>query len=253
MQRLEVLEEHPSAPFKMLASTARTFSAVAGSSAGRRYASSIALKYSNAAFKAAVSKSPETLNKVQSELTQISTSIKDTPELSAFISNPLIPAKDRATGLEALYKAAQKGAKEPVSDVTKNLFSVLSENGRLAETPDVIEGFNELVAKHKGVLDIVVTSAAPLAKDVLTKLETTLKQSEAAKQAKTLKIVNKVCFAPFKVLSLVKDIQVNPSIMGGIMVDVGDKTIDLSVSARVNKLNSLLQRKLSSHCTCLLF
>lgn len=27
------------------------------------------------------------------------------------------------------------------------------------------------------------------------------------------------------------------------MVDVGDKTIDLSVSARVNKLNSLLQRK----------
>ena len=59
MQRLEVLEDHPSAPFKMLASTARTFSAVAGSSAGRRYASSIALKYSNAAFKAAVSKSKE--------------------------------------------------------------------------------------------------------------------------------------------------------------------------------------------------
>ena len=132
--------------------------------------------------------------------------------------------------------------------------SVLSENGRLAETSDVIEGFNELVAKHKGELDIVVTSATPLAKDVLTKLETTLKQSEAAKQAKTLKIVNKVCYTPVEVLPLTEDmIQVNPSIMGGIMVDVGVKTIDLSVSARVNKLNSLLQRKLLLHCTCLLF
>lgn len=177
----------------MLASTARSFSAAAGSSAGRRYASTIALKYSNAAFKAAVSKSPQILTKVHSELSSISKTIKDTPEFASFISNPLIPAKDRATGLETLYKTAQKGAKEPISDITKSLFSVLSENGRLAEAPGVIEGFNELVSKYRGELDIVVTSAAPLPKDVLTKLETTLKQSEAGKQAKTLKLVNKVC------------------------------------------------------------
>lgn len=180
-------------PYTMLASTARSFSAAAGSSAGRRYASTIALKYSNAAFKAAVSKSPQTLTKVHSELSSISKTIKDTPEFASFISNPLIPAKDRATGLETLYKTAQKGAKEPISDITKSLFSVLSENGRLAEAPGVIEGFNELVAKYRGELDIVVTSATPLPKDVLTKLETTLKQSEAGKQAKTLKLVNKVC------------------------------------------------------------
>ena len=32
----------------------------------------------------------------------------------------------------------------------------------------------------------------------------------------------------------------NPSILGGIIVDFGDKTIDLSVASRVNKLNGLL-------------
>ena len=34
----------------------------------------------------------------------------------------------------------------------------------------------------------------------------------------------------------------NPAILGGIIVDFGDKTVDLSVQSRVNKLNNLLQR-----------
>lgn len=38
-------------------------------------------------------------------------------------------------------------------------------------------------------------------------------------------------------------LQVNPSILGGIVVDFGDKSIDLSVASRVTKLNNLLQRK----------
>jgi F0F1-type ATP synthase delta subunit len=40
--------------------------------------------------------------------------------------------------------------------------------------------------------------------------------------------------------------QVNPSVLGGIIVDFGDKTIDLSVSTRVTKLNNILQREFSS-------
>jgi len=115
-----------------------------------------------------------------------------------------------------------------VSDITKNLLSVLSENGRLGETQAVIEGLNELVAKYKGELTVVVTSATPLPKDVLTRLETTLKQSQAAQQAKVLKVNNKV----------------NSSLLGGLVVDFGDKTIDLSVQARVNKLNNVLSQSI---------
>jgi hypothetical protein len=37
--------------------------------------------------------------------------------------------------------------------------------------------------------------------------------------------------------------QVNPSVLGGIVVDFGDKTIDLSVQSTVTKLNAVLQRK----------
>ncbi|KAI0314918.1 ATPase F1 complex OSCP/delta subunit [Amylostereum chailletii] len=210
----------------MLLSSVRASAVSSG--LGRRAASGIALKYANAAYSAALAKSPQTLTKVQTELNAISKSINEVPELKFFVTNPTLSLNDRAAGLPSLYaKAEGSGAKkEPVSDVTENLFTLLSENGRLTETEGVIDGFNDLVAKYKGELTVTVTSAAPLPKDVLTRLEATLKQSQAAQQAKTLKVANKV----------------NPSVLGGLVVDFGEKTIDLSVSSRINKLNNLLSQ-----------
>ena len=175
----------------MLSSTLRTH--IVASAHGRRAASSIALKYSNALYAAALAKSPQVLSKVQSELNSISKSIAETPELNAFISNPTLSAKERVGGLPSLYA---KG-KEPVSDITKNLFAVLSENGRLNETQGVINGFNELVAKYKGELEVIVTSATPLSKDTTTRLESVLRQSQTAQNAKSVKMVNKVRVCPF--------------------------------------------------------
>lgn len=38
--------------------------------------------------------------------------------------------------------------------------------------------------------------------------------------------------------------QVNPEIRGGLVVEIGDRTIDLSVSAKIAKMNKLLQDSL---------
>ncbi|KAG8714293.1 ATP synthase F0 subcomplex subunit OSCP atp5, partial [Ceratobasidium sp. 395] len=135
-----------------------------------------------------VYKNQTTLNKVQSELTSIKTSYSDNPALLAFVINPTLSASDRKNRLDAIFAAAApKGSKEPVSPITRNLFEVLSENGRLGETSGVIESFNQLLSKHKGELEVVVTSASPLEKNVLTKLESTLKTSQAASQAKSVR------------------------------------------------------------------
>ena len=66
----------------------------------------------------------------------------------------------------------------------------------------------------------------PLDKALASRLESALKNSSIASNAggKSLKIVQKV----------------NPGIQGGLVVDFGDRSIDLSVSSRVNRLNSLL-------------
>ncbi|KAF7315350.1 p-loop containing nucleoside triphosphate hydrolase protein [Mycena indigotica] len=211
--------------------------AAAAPGLGQRAASSIALKYSNALYQAALSKSPQTLTKVHSELATVSSTIAQDPALTTFISNPTLSANERKAGLSVLYTQldAASPKKEPASEITKNLLAVLSENGRLAETPGVIEGFNELVEKYRGELTVVVTSAAPLPKDVLSRLETALKQSQAGQKAKVLKVSNKV----------------NPSVLGGLVVDFGDKTIDLSVQSRVTKFNSVLQRMHSSSSICI--
>jgi F-type H+-transporting ATPase subunit O len=176
----------------MALSSARSYLPIVGF--GRRAASSIALKYANAAYSAALAKSPQVLTKVQAELNAISKSIVDSPNIKTFVTNPTLSVKDRNAGLPALYARAEgTGAKkEPVSDITRNLFVLLSENGRLGEIAGVIEGFNELVAKHRGELNVTVTSAVPLGKDVLSRLEATLKQSQTAQQAKSLKLTNKV-------------------------------------------------------------
>ncbi|OCH88878.1 OSCP, subunit 5 of the stator stalk of mitochondrial F1F0 ATP synthase [Obba rivulosa] len=209
----------------MLLSAARSSASALSAGLGRRAASSIALKYSNAAFSAALHKSPQVLGKVQSELNAVAASLKESPELNALVTNPTLSMRDRLAGLDALFARASSAKKEPVSDITKNLFVVLSENGRLGETEGVIEGFNELVASYRGELTVTITSATPLPRDAQTRLESSLKQSQAAQRAKTLKVQNKV----------------NPAILGGIVIDFGDKTIDLSVASRVNKLNNLLQ------------
>ena len=178
--------------FAMSFSLIRTYAPTAGF--GRRAASGISIKYANAAYSAALAKSPQVLTRVQAELNAISKSIEDIPDLKTFVTNPTLSVKDRHAGLPSLYARAEGTGtkKEPLSDITKNLLALLSENGRLGETVGVIERFNELVAKHKGELNVTVTSAAPLSKDLLSRLEVTLKQSQTAQQAKSLKLTNKV-------------------------------------------------------------
>lgn len=159
----------------------------------RRAASTIATKYSSAVYNAALAKNPATLDKVAGELKSIATTLASTPELNEVITNPTLKPEDRQIVLNSLFAKSQGSAKAaPVSDITKNLFTVLADNGRLAEAPGVIEGFNELFSEYKGELNIVITSATPLSKEILARLEGSLKQSQAGQKSKLLKVSNKV-------------------------------------------------------------
>lgn len=43
---------------------------------------------------------------------------------------------------------------------------------------------------------------------------------------------------------LIPRLQVNPDIRGGLVVEIGDRTIDLSVSSKMHKMNRLLSEAL---------
>ncbi|EJU04440.1 ATPase F1 complex OSCP/delta subunit [Dacryopinax primogenitus] len=204
----------------LLTSAARPAAHVISTTLQRRAASQIAIKYAQAAYGAALKVSPATLSKVQTDLAGIVTQLPQQPQLLDLIQNPTLSAGDRKKGLDQLW-----GTRKDADKITKNLLEVMSENGRLGELEGVSEEFKELVNKYKGELEVIVTSDKPLTPEIMKRLENAMKASQAAKDSKTLKVSNKV----------------NPGILGGLIVEFGDKTIDLSVSNRVNRLNALLQ------------
>jgi F0F1-type ATP synthase delta subunit len=65
----------------------------------------------------------------------------------------------------------------------------------------------------------------PLDNKTLSRLETAIHKSDYVSNGQKLKVVSKV----------------NPEIRGGLIVEIGDRTIDLSVSAKMAKMNKLLR------------
>ncbi|GAA5867361.1 hypothetical protein JCM3774_003562 [Rhodotorula dairenensis] len=182
----------------------------------------LAGKYAGALFTAAAK--ANALQQVEADLKGVKATVGTDAKIHEFLSNPILSSQDRASGLDALLQASVgKGGK--ASDLTKNLFSVLAENGRLYETDKVVDGFLEIMQAHRGEVKVTITTAQPLEKDLQKRLEDALKQSQVAQSGKNLVFENRI----------------NEHVLGGVVIDVGDKTIDLSVASRVSRLNQQLE------------
>jgi F-type H+-transporting ATPase subunit O len=142
----------------------------------------------------------------------------------------------------------------PANDKTvKNFLQTLAENNRLSILAGVCEKFGVLMAAAKGEVEMVVTSADKLDNKTLSRLEGAVSKSAYVGQGKKLKVTNKVCFYTAdsgkgqrgrEMGKMANRRQVNPDIVGGLVVEIGDRTIDLSVSSKVAKMNKLLQEAL---------
>jgi F-type H+-transporting ATPase subunit O len=116
--------------------------------------SSLSGKYATAAFSAALSRSPQTLSQVETELKNVGETVHRDTAVQTLLANPTLSSRDRRQGVESILRAAKVQ-----SEIVRNLFEVLSENGRLPETEKVIADFFELVAAHRGEIKIVITCA----------------------------------------------------------------------------------------------
>merc|ERR1711990_701917 len=99
-------------------------------------------------------------------------------------------------------------------ETTQNFFSVLAENGRLGETEGIISQFDKLQAAAKGELSAEITVADELTAAQKKSLEKSLKAFMSGDTKLSLSVV------------------VKPEILGGLIVDVGDKHINMSILAR---------------------
>lgn len=181
-------------------------------------------KYAGALFSAAAKKDAAALKKVESDLIAVKAAIKAEPSIQEFLANPVLSSSDKSSGIDALL--SKSNPKSAASDLTKNFFEVLAENGRLYQASKTIDDFLEIMSAHRGEVKVTITTAQPLEKDLQKRVEEALKSSGLAGAGKTITIENKV----------------SEHVLGGLVVDLGDgRTVDLSVASKVNKLNAQLQ------------
>ncbi|XP_076857751.1 ATP synthase peripheral stalk subunit OSCP, mitochondrial [Brachyhypopomus gauderio] len=171
-------------------------------------------RYATALFSAASKQ--KNLDKVEQELGRVSTMIKD-PKMSSIVMNPHIKRSIKVkTFNDALSKAK-------LSPTTVNFINVLAENGRLTLTPDVIAAFGKMMSAHRGEVTCSVTTAQPLDEANLAELKVALNGFLA--KGETIKLETKS----------------DPSILGGMIVSIGDKYVDMSTKTKVQKLTKLIR------------
>ncbi|KAL9613947.1 MAG: hypothetical protein Q9167_001561 [Letrouitia subvulpina] len=174
--------------------------------------------YASALYTAAAKTS--SLDSTSKSLSALTDVFKKDLRLSKILGAPTLTQHDKSQIVQELQK--HMGGLDK-NDTVKNFLRTLAENNRLGILQDVCEKFVTLMGAARGEIDLVVTSASKLDSKVLQRLETAVAKSEYS-QGKKLKVVSKV----------------NPDIMGGLIVEIGDRTIDLSVSAKISKMNKLL-------------
>ncbi|KAK2600152.1 ATP synthase F0 subcomplex subunit OSCP atp5 [Conoideocrella luteorostrata] len=173
--------------------------------------------YASALYTAAAKSS--TLDPTAKALSSLNGLFEKDPKLTQILSAPTLTADDKSAIVAELAKQAGAGG-----ETVKNFLDTLAENNRLNLLKGVCEKFGAIMSAARGEVELKVTSAQALDSKTLSRLEAAVTKSEYVGQGKKLKVTN----------------EVNSDIIGGLVVEVGDRTIDLSVSSRVAKMNKLL-------------
>ena len=167
------------------------------------------LAYAEALFAGA--RAEGTLGEVEDELFRFSQVLKGSDELREALTDPRIPASRRQQIVEDLL-----GGK--ASDTTVALVSMVVGTGRARELPDIVARLVEMSAAEADKEVAEVRSAVPLNDDQRKRL------AEALNKATGKQVEVKVI--------------VDPSVMGGIVAQVGDTVIDGSVRSRLEQLKN---------------
>lgn len=172
-------------------------------------------RYAAALYMAAVK--TESLGKVEDELGQVAALMSESKDFTTFVADPSVPRAVKIDGLNSIL------TKMGATDVTKNFIGLLSDNNRLSELGKIVAKFEEIAADQRGEVKATVTTADGLSAEEMGDIQRGLQP----------------LLKPGQKLSLEE--QVDPSIIGGVILSMGDKYVDMSILARVKKLQQIVR------------
>ncbi|XP_022756780.1 ATP synthase subunit O, mitochondrial-like [Durio zibethinus] len=175
--------------------------------------------YASALYLAAVK--GNIMDKVESELVDLVQASKRSQLFSQFTKDLSVPAETRVKAINGICGQAK------FSDLTKNFLVILAENGRLKYIESIAKRFVELTMAHKGEVKATVTSVIPLPPQEEKELKETLQ--EIIGQGKQVKLEQKI----------------DPSILGGLVVEFGQKVFDMSIKTRARQMERFLREPIN--------
>ena len=111
-------------------------------------------------------------------------------------------------------------AKQPLTDMARNFLQTVIDNGRVAVLPEIASQFHALKNAQAGTADAIVYSAFDIDAAALADVKTALEKRFGRK--------------------LNVSVALQPELIGGIRVVVGDEVLDTSVKARLDQMKVAL-------------
>ena len=177
-----------------------------------RRGTSTARRYAEAAFQ--IAQRDENTEVWLAELDRLATAVSDEAVVRS-LEDPQIPFETRHDAFKSLFR---EHAMLPQVD---NMIGLLLRRRRLEAIVDIAREFRRLYNLEQGIVEARATSAAKLSDDEVKALSARLEQMTGGRIELTL--------------------SVDPALLGGLQVRMGDLLIDGSVRGRLERLRSRLE------------
>lgn len=150
---------------------------------------------------------------VFSEMKDIVKIMTESKELNRYFTTPFIDYRKKTATAEEIFKS--------FSPVSQNIIKLIIRQGREKNLKDIAQAFINKVEDLRGVQRVTLTSATPLSQKNIDEI---------------LKSTNLV-----KTTSLDLKTIIDPEILGGYILRVGDHQIDASVKAKLSRVKKEFQ------------
>ena len=172
----------------------------------------IAVRYAEALFSVAEEK--DLLTRTAKDITCVRTVLAENPDLVNVLAMPDVIPEKKA---ELLNRIFQEDLEEPML----GLLTVLVRKGRIGQIDEVFAEFEERLIEWEKKCRVTVTSAAALSDAEVSKIRETLAKSMQKE--------------------ILIDTVIDPSLIGGLVVRVGDVVFDNSIRSSLSKMSRHLR------------
>jgi F-type H+-transporting ATPase subunit delta len=175
--------------------------------------SGMAGRYATALFELALES--DAVDAVKADLERFDAMVGDSADLLRLVRSPVFGADEQEKALGAVLERAVIGG------LAAKFVKLVAANRRLFSVRDMVKAYRALVARHKGELTAQVTVA------------------EALSDAHRAAIGDALKSVTGKDVGL--DVNVDPAIIGGLVVKLGSRMVDSSLRTKLNSIKHAMK------------